>query len=209
MGLLFPTESETNLYSDMMLEAAYLSGTRIKIKFVEKATLDMYQDPNYEYEMPKELELILEEHPKERFLRDMKWYNEDDETMPLVAYFAKRDYDDFNVKMLLGVLIELPYVIDEKTMSKTYKVMDARAFGPGPFFWICKLVPVRGQFEIDKDEDTQDPNYSYLDIPVSARKQGDENYEYLAVNSDGSGKHSQPLEGVYYFDPEGEPVSEE
>ncbi len=194
MGWLSPNIQETNLYSNMLLEAARMLGTNIKIKFIESVDLDIYTDPKYVYKPPKELDMLLEEHPRQKFLRDLHWYNEDEEIQPLLAYLSKRDYDNFNIEALIGIIIELPYVIDDKVRNKTYKVMEAKAFGPGPFFWILKLVPLREEYKPIPPVD-HDSNYNYLNVRMGEHS--------FAVGDDITFSGDKVLEGVYYFNADG------
>ena len=194
MGWLSPNVQETNIYSNMMLEAARMLGTNIKISFVESSNLDMYSDPNYVYKPPKEMDLILEDHPRYKVLRDLNWYNEDEEIQPLLAYLSKRDYDNFNVEVLIGTIIELPYIIDDRVRNKTYKVMEAKSFGPGTFFWVLKLVPMRDDYMPDKPFD-HDDGYNYLNV-----RKGEHSF---SVGDSYSFSGDKVLEGVYYFDSDG------
>ncbi len=194
MGWLSPNLRETNMYSNMLLEAARMMGTNIKIQFVSSVALDVYHDPTYQYHPPKELDMILEEFPKQKFLRDLHWYNEDEEIQPLLAYLSKRDYDNFNIEALIGIIIELPYVINDRVKNKTYKVMEAKAFGPGPLFWLLKLVPVRENYIPQKPTD-HDSGYNYLNV-----RMGEHNF---AVGDSYNFTGDKVLEGVYYFDADG------
>ena len=163
MGRLFPSEKEQNLYSDMMLEAGRMMGVPIKVKMAVDPNLNMYHDPDYEYSLPEELDILVDENPQVKVLRHLHWYNENDEVLPILAYFSKRNYRELNMEILMGAELEFPYQLSGVTKTKKYKVMDARAFGPGPMYWICKLAPVRIEFEQEKGEEL-DGNYNHLNI---------------------------------------------
>lgn len=164
MGRLLHSEKEQNLYSDMMLEAGRMMGVPIKVKLVIDPNLNMYHDPEYDYSALRDLDILVDENPQVKVLRNLNWYNENDEVLPILAYFSKRDYRDLNLEILMGAELEFPYRLSGAVKTKTYKVMDARAFGPGPLYWVCKLTPVKGNFEQEKNQETGDNNFKHLNV---------------------------------------------
>lgn len=176
MGNLDPNSLELSTLSSMQLEAAKQYGTEVTIKFVDTVTLDNQHDPSYSFNSPESLDIILNERPHREVLRSLNWYNEDDEFRPLIAYISREDKDGLNIEMLMGTQIELPYQISNSVGTKLYEVSDVKSMAPSTLTWICKLVPLRDEFdnETNTNSEQDTDNFDYLEV--------DKNDSYLNVN---------------------------
>lgn len=163
MGSLDPSEKEMSLLSKFHIESAKLRGTEVTINYVEDTDLDVNHDPEYEFVEGEQLHLILEERPSERLLRSLDWFNEDEEDLPLIAYIAREDWDENKLHLLEGTRIELPYQISSEVGSKLYEMIKIKALPPNGLAYVCQLVPLREEYEEEKEEDSEENiNYSYL-----------------------------------------------
>lgn len=169
MGYLDPDSSELSMISQMHLEAARQQGVEVSIEFIKSTELNNQHDPTHTFELPESLDILLDERPKKEVLRSLDWYNEDEEFKPLLAYISKEDIESENIDILLGTEIELPYQINSSQGAKRYEISDAKAIPPGPLYWVCKLVPVKGDYDNNVDENIN---------------QDEDNYEFLKVDED-------------------------
>jgi len=164
MGFLDPNSDEIKLISGFLLEAGFMLGTKVKMYLVNKANLDVYHDPSYDYEEEIEIDIVLDQRPQTKVLRHLHWYNENEEILPILAYISRYDWDDDFVSALKGLKLELPYQIGLNEGTRVYEVSDAKAFAPDGVYWVCRLTPVREEFVQEHKESKQDPNYQFLRI---------------------------------------------
>jgi len=168
MGVFDPSPKELSLISDFHLEAGKLLGTEVKIKFIDDRELDLYNDPNYDFESDMSLYIILDQRPRIRILEKLGWYDEDQDDLPMLAYFAKENLEGVDIKPVRGVQLLFEYSLEGED-QRLFEITKSHAQMPGPLYWVCALVPVRDKFSMESDidedfEHVQDGNYEMLKI---------------------------------------------
>lgn len=163
MGEFDPKQNERELWTSMFLESAKFWGTPVTIELVESYSFNKIHTPTTDRALPKALDIILDQRPKTEALRELHWYNEDDEIKPILAYISIMDLDMDDINALRGVRINLPFQIGITEGTKIYEITDAKVSPPVSLFWVCKLVPVRDTYEQNQDP-SQDPNYTFIKV---------------------------------------------
>lgn len=104
---------------------------------------DFYQDPDCKWDDKILMHAVFDDNPRVKVLKDLGWYNEDDEIKSPIIYLPL--YKDWYTKEVFDIkdnsLIKVNYFgqaspsefrITEKKMDSVYGV-----------YWICKLAPER------------------------------------------------------------------
>lgn len=167
MGSFDPSEKEIGLLSKMFLEAAAQKGTRVTISLVDKDNTDRtnQNDPNYSYFEDEDIDIILEERPDIKTLKSLNWFNEEDELLPILAYFSIKDVDDEYMEILKGTKVNLPYKVVNSEMGEKYIIEDIKF--SNHYVWVGKLVPDRDRPDYQSDVDdnsTQDSDFEFLKV---------------------------------------------
>ncbi|AMM44838.1 hypothetical protein SP15_039 [Bacillus phage SP-15] len=167
MGLFTPDNQEFDLLAGFFNEAAHLLGNPVKVKLSQLTGRDFYSDPEYEHSLPKEIDIIFEDNPRVKTLKDLHWYNEDAEVLPVIAYISSKDVNNFNLNPLEGTVVELPYKIGGKHQTSIFEIQEPKGFGPNQVYWVCKLVPYRAEtsdkiVEEVKSDSKQDDNFDLI-----------------------------------------------
>ncbi|WJZ23494.1 hypothetical protein LIS04_66 [Listeria phage LIS04] len=161
MGLFTPENNEYNLLSTMFNEAARLFGNSVTVKISHIKDNDIYNDPTYEYESEQEIDIIFEDTPRLKTLKELNWFSEDADILPLLAYISTQDINNLKLSTLRGTLLEIPYKLDNGYDTNKFEIADTRGLGPSQVYWVCKLVPyrvdntqgVKDKVGSDKDQD--------------------------------------------------------
>lgn len=123
-------------------EAACSTGVTVDFYRCRYDKADFYQDPNVEWDLPIKLNVIFDDHPKVKVLKDLGWYTEDDEH-PTLIYFPI--YSDWSTKTLLDVrensLIRVYYF--GQVEPADFRVMDKKLDSVYGIYWVCKIAPER------------------------------------------------------------------
>lgn len=169
MGLFTPENQEFDLLASWFNEAAGLLGQQVKVTLSKLVSRDIYIDPQYDFSLPKDIDIIFEDNPKVKTLRELQWYNEDAELLPVLAYISSKDVNNFNLNPLKGTIVEIPYKLGGLYNTSTFEVSEAKGFGPNQVYWVCKLVPYRENtsgsiIEDNKKNPDQDDNYDLIQI---------------------------------------------
>jgi hypothetical protein len=150
---------DSDIVRRMFLQASQAVGCTAIYHELVNVEEDLYNDPTTKYFPPVTLEVLFDENPKVKMLREFGWYNEDDEIRPLLVYlpiYKNHQKDLLNVQE--HTLIELVYMGVSKTawFRITAKRLDS-LFGN---YWICKCAPER-RIEFIKDPTD---GYFYLSV---------------------------------------------
>ena len=109
---------------------------------------DFYNDPHVVWKDAVALNVIFEEVPKVKTLKNLGWYNEDEDIRPPIIYLPI--YSDWESKEVLNVksnsLIKVRYFGMDTTAD--FRIMDTQLDSVYGCYWVCKLAPERMvQFE--------------------------------------------------------------
>jgi hypothetical protein len=133
---------DSDIVRRMFLEATQTVGCTAVFHELKSATSDLYNDPDTLYYPPVVLDILLDENPKVKMLKDLGWYNEDEEIRPLLIYlpiYKNQDKDLLNVRE--NCLIEVVYM-GVNTRS-TFRISSKRLDSIYGNYWVCKCVPER------------------------------------------------------------------
>ena len=152
---------DSEIVRRMVLEAAETMGcTALFYELKDNTyTKDFYNDPNTIYKAPITLEVLFDENPKVKVLKNLGWYNEDEEIRPLLIYLPiYRNVDKDLLNVMENCLIELVYFGVNKKAS--FRIQAKRLDSLFGNYWICKCCPERNiQFNPDLSD-----GYDYLNI---------------------------------------------
>jgi len=158
---------DSDIVRRMFWESSKAVGSTAIYHELAEVRKDIYNDPTTKYCAPIVLEVLFDENPKVKMLRDFGWFNEDEEIRPLIVYLPIYRDDQRN---LLNVqehaLLELVYMGVNKTawFRITAKRLDS-LYGN---YWICKCAPERKIVFIHNPKDGYD--YLSLDRDVSIKE---------------------------------------
>lgn len=143
---------DSDIVRKMFLEATQAVGCTAIYHEVKTLEEDIYNDPSTEYLEPLTLDVLFDENPKVRVLKDLGWYNEDEEIRPLLIYLPI--YKNLNNEVLNVIensLVEIVYLGINK--KRTFRITTKRLDSLFGNYWICKCVPERNiQFRYDPSD---------------------------------------------------------
>ena len=134
---------DIDLVRRMMFESSVSVGTTVEYFRCNKEIRDFNQDPDGEWDTGIKLNAIFEDNPKVSVLKNLGWYNEDEEIRPPIIYLPI--YKNWESKDILDItdnsLIRVHYFgqIEPSEFRITDKKMDS-VYG---VYWVCKLAPER------------------------------------------------------------------
>lgn len=169
MGTLTPSNKEILLFRRMFEEKTKLLGIAGKFFQVKAYNQDYRRDfDKVTFEDPIYFQFIFESHPQIRTLKNLNWYNEDEDILPCLAHLPWF-VDEKEIKPSLGALIGFDDPLSG--VERKFQVVDINANSFYTVEYVVKLVPYREQVQLGLPEDPtaeDDTNYDYLNkqIPV-------------------------------------------
>lgn len=169
MGLFVPNDNERDLLASFFNEGAAMLGQEVRIQIAVKMESDFYNDPKFTYATPVDLDIIFDQNPQMKVLKDLHWYNEDPSDQPILAYIASKDVENKHLSPLRGSVIKIPFTIAGNHNTNVFEVSEIKGFGPNQVYWVCKLVPYRenkAQEIIDDNSSkpNQDDNFDLIEF---------------------------------------------
>ena len=156
MGLLYMSPHENEFMTSRITEASRLLGQEAYLYQVAKKSIDLQNDPTYDYLDPIRINFILDENPKPVLKRN-GWYVEDEE-LPYLGYFTLQDDDYSDVSITIGAKIEIIATgITNNNLISEFLISNVKANALIPTYWTCKLVPYRPKLKIAEVNDKETP----------------------------------------------------
>lgn len=177
-GKLSPSQGEKDLLVRWHNESAGLRGVFCTYYPVAESVANLYSDRQIVYEDPVELYIHLDQYPSIKFLRNLGWYVEDKDNLPILAYLPHSTYgqdywtphheaqppvpDMEYLPVKRGAKLVLHSNVADSLNEREFIVTDTRTGELPHVATICKLAPVRMLYQPTEHSEGQDPNYQYL-----------------------------------------------
>ena len=135
--------SDISLVRRMTWEAMSQVGITITFYRCSYDVSDFYQDPACSWDSGIPLNAIFEDNPKVKLLKDLGWYNEDEEIRAPIIYLPM--YSNWVTKEILDVkansLVEIHY-FGQATPAK-FRITERKMDSVYGCYYVCKLAPER------------------------------------------------------------------
>lgn len=133
---------DSDIVRRMFLEASETMGCTALFYELITDEKDFYKDTINLYKQPLKLEVIFDDNPKVKMLKNLGWYNEDEEIRPLLIYlpiYKNQEKDLLNVRE--NCIVEILYFGVDKTGK--FRISAKRLDSLYGNYWVCKCVPER------------------------------------------------------------------
>ena len=132
-----------DLVRRMSFEAMLSTGITVDFYRCNSSKSDLYQDPDCTWDPAIQVSCIFEDNPKVKILKNLGWYNEDEEIRPPIIYLPM--YIDWESKKLFDVtsnsLVRVHY-FGQNTPSE-FRITERKMDSVYGVYWVCKLSPER------------------------------------------------------------------
>lgn len=162
MGLLSPSVTEHEYYSDSLAEALSLIGQEAKLYQVKNKSFDFYSDPTVELDEAIDLNILFESNPTPVLKRE-KWQSEEDYSGAYVVYLTAKVRDKDKEITLIPITLEEGMIIKVEPVfnmvnDSLLEVSRIRGNHINPWVFMCKLVPYREDTDFKPETEEVDSN---------------------------------------------------
>ena len=147
-GKLMPSFREIELYRKRFEEGANLKG-RSGLLYQIDESKQLNTDEIYQYKTPVTVSYYLIENPRKAQLLKLGWFNEDNDTKPILCYLTYLDSDGKPINPSEGAILEIstrlnPHQKDYETLK--FDIVRVSTDYELSMF-ICNLAPHREQLK--------------------------------------------------------------
>lgn len=147
MGLLTPSNKERLLLQRQFEEKARMIGVEgfyYEVKELNLSITGKWDNINF-YD-PIKINFLFEDMPNPRTLRNLNWWDDNDDTTPPIAYLPwhvnkDKEHSNYELKPVVGSKIELPDPLGGS--SRFYEIVEVNANTIYLVYSIVKLTPLR------------------------------------------------------------------
>lgn len=194
-----PTIKEKRFMTIQFLEAAFMSGNRVKIHPVKTYNISELSGESFTYEEPIETYIIYDDRPKVSLLKSLGWYREDESIKPQIAQVAThliyRKSDDTIVNEILLNGNEIQQLTEtgesDNYILKPLKILRGTLID---VYYDFMPTNINRFYVVEPKVDTVSINYTCNIMPYkydephqAAEEQNPANGTYLKFNSDEHG----------------------
>ena len=153
MGLLTPSNKERLLLQRQFEEKCRMIGVEGYYYEVKDLNLSVTSKwDNIHYFDPIKINFLFEDMPNPKTLRNLHWWDDNDETTPPIAYLpwhvnTDENYSNYELKPTVGSKIELPDPLGGE--SRFYEIVEVNANTIYLIYSIVKLTPLRASLAIE------------------------------------------------------------
>ena len=163
MGLLTPSKNERLLLQKQFAEKCRMIGVDGFYYEVKDLNLSVTSKwDNIHYFDPIPISFLFEDMPNPKTLRNLHWWDDNDDTTPPIAYLPwhingtaeNRSDSTYELKPTIGSKLELPDPLGGE--SRFYEIVEVNANTIYMIYSIVKLTPLRQSLKIETERfDTQ------------------------------------------------------
>ena len=158
MNLFNMKGNERQTFQGMSLEAFSFFGIECDLYQVQQKVDDLNRDETRTYLPPVKVDILFDDHPKVK-LKALGWYTDDNDYLPYLIYVLPHDKSGNKIKMSTGVLIDVPYELEE-TGVRRLEISEVKGDGLQALYWVCKAVPFRDEFDLVPDTPEEQAKYT-------------------------------------------------
>lgn len=153
MGLLTPSNKERLLLQRQFEEKCRMIGVEGFYYEVKDLNLSLTGKwDNINFYAPIKINFLFEDMPNPRTLRNLNWWDDNDDTTPPIAYLPwhvnkDKEHSTYELKPVVGSKIEMPDPLGGS--SRFYEIVEVNANTIYLVYSIVKLTPLRESVYIE------------------------------------------------------------
>jgi len=153
MGLLTPSNKERLLLQRQFEEKCRMIGVEGYYYEVKDLNLSVTSKwDNIHFFDPIKINFLFEDMPNPKTLRNLHWWDDNDDTTPPIAYLPwhlnkDENYSNYELKPTVGSKIEMPDPLGGE--SRFYEIVEVNANTIYLIYSIVKLTPLRASLGIE------------------------------------------------------------